>query len=223
MRKDAMKMQYGNYSVWNVQSFTCSFVWTYGLSGYLKTMFPASCLTFGKLVKCGSVPDYYLLILHCEILYIWTINTTASNIMYQTEDFSFNYLIFQAQLKHINLMAVTDGESWMTLKLISWTLCISLNKQIQVRGQRQRHTDKGKTRQWKTECCLGHLLDLRCCDLVWLQLNPGGDFRVNLWSLSRRCLSDLYLSLQPMGNGDDFHDNGLDSMLFLACSSPSSA
>lgn len=41
---------------------------------------------------------------------------------------------------------------------------------------------------------LGHLLDLRCCDLVWLQLNPGGGFPVNLWSLSRRCLSDLYLS-----------------------------
>lgn len=31
------------------------------------------------------------------------------------------------------------------------------------------------------------------CDLVWLQLNPGGDFRANLWSLSRPCLSDLYL------------------------------
>lgn len=49
------------------------------------------------------------------------------------------------------------------------------------------------------ECCLGHLLDLRCCDLVWLQLNPEGGFPVNLWSLSRRCLSDLYLSMRPMG------------------------
>lgn len=84
-----------------------------------------------------------------------------------------------------------------------------------------RPTDKN--REWKIEHCLGHLLDLRCCDLVWLQLIPGGGFPVNLWSLSRCCLSDLYLPLRPMGNGDDFHDNGLDSMLFLAGSSPSSA
>lgn len=60
-------------------------------------------------------------------------------------------------------------------------------------------------------CCLGHLLDLWCRDLVWLQLNPEGGFPVDLWSLSRRCRSDLYLPLPPRGNGDDFHDNGSDS------------
>lgn len=94
-------------------------------------------------MNCGSVPNYYFLILHYEILHIGTrTNSSIEHNVPNCEDFSFNYLIFQALLKHINLMAVTDGESWMTLKLISWTLCIPINKQIQVWGQRQRHTDK---------------------------------------------------------------------------------
>lgn len=59
-------------------------------------------------------------------------------------------------------------------------------------GWAGRRSDKN--REWKIERCLGHLLDLRCCDLFWLQLSPEGGFPVNLWSLSRRCLSDLYLS-----------------------------
>lgn len=71
-----------------------------------------------------------------------------------------------------------------------------------------------KVKQRIKLCCLGHLLDRRC-DLVWLQLNPGGGFRVNLWSLSRPCLTDLYLPQQPMGNGDDIHDNSLALVLFL--------
>lgn len=109
-------------------------------------------------------------------------------------------------------------ESWLTFRLILWTPYISINKQI---WRAKDHPDEN--REWKIECCLGHLLDLRCCDLVKIQLNPGASFPINPRSLSRRCLSDLYLLLRPTGNGDDFHNNGLDSVLFLVCRSSSSA
>lgn len=75
----------------------------------------------------------------------------------------------------------------------------------------------------KKLCYLGHLLDLRCCDLVKIQLNPEAGFPINLRSLSRHYLSDLYRSSQPTGNGDDLHHIGLDSVLFLACTASSSA
>ena len=34
-----------------------------------------------------------------------------------------------------------QGQFWMTFKLISWTLCISINKQVKVW---ERHTDKNR-------------------------------------------------------------------------------
>lgn len=99
----------------------------------------------------------------------------------------------------MNIVFFSINTGWGWWRRCEMGVCMLIKKKI---GGKER--SGGRRR-------LGHLLDLWCRDLVWLQLNPEGGFPVDLWSLSRRCRSDLYLPLPPRGNGDDFHDNGSDS------------